>query len=474
MSIQSKPPVKSAKPWGGRFKESTSQEVEAYTESISFDTKMYRQDIAGSKAHARMLGKQGIISIDEADALIKGLDLVLAEIETGKLVWKQELEDVHMNVETRLTEIVGDVGKKLHTGRSRNDQCCLDFRLYTSDALREWVSLAKNLVAAFVKRAEENTEALLPGCTHMQPAQPVSLAHHLLAYAWMFKRDVERVEDCEKRARISPLGAAALAGTTYNLDPQSVADELEMYGIFKNSMDVVADRDYVLEALFCGSVIMTHLSRICEEIIWWANPQFAFVMLSDAHSTGSSIMPQKKNPDVAEIMRGKSGRSYGNLMNLLTTLKGLPLTYNRDLQEDKVPFMDTDKTVQTSLSLMADMLLGIRFRTDRMEKALKAGFLNATEFADYLVTKDIPFREAHHITGRAVALAEERNIGLEDLSLDDFNALCQDFNVTVEDEVYTILDYHTAVSRRNISGGTGPDAVKAQLNELNLWLQSSL
>ena len=255
-----------------------------------------------------------------------------------------------------------------------------------------------------------------------------------------------------------------------------------MYGTFKNSMDAVADRDYVLEALFCGSVVMTHLSRICEEIIWWANPQFAFVTLSDAHSTGSSIMPQKKNPDVAEIMRGKSGRSYGNLMNLLTTLKGLPLTYNRDLQEDKIPFMDTDKTVQSSLSLMADMLVGIKFRADRMEKALKSGFLNATEFADYLVTKGIPFREAHHITGKAVALAEEKNVGLEDLSLNDFNALCDDHcnassgdsgalsRLLVDKEIYIVLDYHTAVNRRNISGGTGPSAVKAQLVELNTWL----
>ncbi len=457
------------KPWGGRFKESTSKEVEAYTESISFDTKMYRQDIAGSKAHARMLGMQNIISQEEAQILIKGLDEVLAEIEAGTLVWKQELEDVHMNIETRLTEIVGDVGKKLHTGRSRNDQCCLDFRLYASDALREWANLCKNLIHVLVQRAEENKDVLLPGCTHMQPAQPVSLAHHLLAYAWMFKRDVARIEEAEQRARISPLGAAALAGTTYPLTPQTVADDLDMYGVFKNSMDTVADRDYVLEGLFIGSVIMMHLSRLCEEIIWWANPQFSFVTLSDAHSTGSSIMPQKKNPDVAEIMRGKTGRSYGNLINLLTTLKGLPLTYNRDLQEDKVPFMDTDETIQPSLSLMADMLLGIKFRGDKMEKALKAGFLNATELADYLVTKGIPFRTAHHITGRAVALAEEKNVGLEDLHLSEFNALCQNATL-VDDEVYHILDYHTAVKRRNVSGGTGPNPVQAQIDELKAWL----
>ena len=460
-----------AKPWGGRFKESTSKEVEAYTESISFDTKMYKQDIMGSKAHAKMLAEQGIITQEEATILCKGLDSVLAEIENGSLVWKQELEDVHMNIETRLTELVGEVGKKLHTGRSRNDQCCLDLRLFTSDALREWGRLAKELIAAFVHKAEENQGVLLPGCTHMQPAQPVSLAHHLLAYAWMFKRDIERIEQAEKRARISPLGAAALAGTTYNLNPQSVANTLEMYGVFKNSMDTVADRDYVLEAMFTGSVIMMHLSRFCEELIWWANPQFGFVQLSDAHSTGSSIMPQKKNPDVAEIMRGKTGRAYGNLMNLLTTLKGLPLTYNRDLQEDKIPFMDTDKTVQSSLSIMADMLMGIRFRVERMEKALKAGFLNATEFADYITTKGIPFRESHHITGRAVAMAEERGVGLEDLTLNDFNMLCKDYSIEITDEVYVYLDYYTAVKRRNVSGGTGPISVKNQLDELKNWLE---
>ncbi len=457
------------KPWGGRFSQSTSKAVEAYTESISFDTKMYKQDIMGSKAHAKMLGEQNIITKEEATQLINGLDQVLEEIEANKLVWKQELEDVHMNIETRLTEIVGDVGKKLHTGRSRNDQCCLDFRLYISDALNTWADLTKNLIAVLVQRAEENINVLLPGCTHLQPAQPVSLAHHLLAYAQMFWRDVVRIEATEKKAKISPLGAAALAGTTYDLNPKAIAEELNMYGIFKNSMDAVSDRDYVLEALFNGSVMMMHLSRFCEEIIIWANPQFSFVTLADAHSTGSSIMPQKKNPDVAEIMRGKTGRTYGNLMNLLTTLKGLPLTYNRDLQEDKIPFMDTDTTIQSSVPLMADMLLNITFRADKMEKALKNGFLNATEFADYLVTKGIPFREAHHITGRAVALAENKNVGLEDLSLEEFNQLCEGQTI-VDNEVYEILDYHTAVKRRNVSGGTGPNSVQAQLKEIKEWL----
>jgi len=456
----------SEKPWGGRFKERTSLAVEAYTESISFDSVLYAQDIAGSKAHARMLGEQGIITREEAETLRAGLDTVKAEIESGEFPWRQDLEDVHMNIETRLTQIVGDVGKKLHTGRSRNDQVCLDFRLYVSDQLREWIRLSRALVRMFVKRAEENQDVLLPGCTHMQPAQPVSLAHHLLAYAWMLKRDADRMADCEKRVRVSPLGAAALAGTTYPLNPAMVAEELEMYGIFDNSMDAVADRDFALEALFCGAACMGHLSRFCEEIIWWANPLFGYITLSDKHSTGSSIMPQKKNPDVAEIMRGKTGRAYGNLLNLMTIMKGIPLTYNRDLQEDKISFIDTDKTVRHSLSLMADMLEGITFRPDRMRKALASGFLNATELADYLVTKGMPFREAHHVSGRSVALAEEKGCGLEDLSLDELQAL----SPLIEEDVFVALDYDTAVARRNVPGGTGPQSVARQLENIKRWL----
>ena len=460
----------SDKPWGGRFKERTSGAVENYTESISFDAELYAQDIAGSKAHAAMLGRQGVISSAEAEQLVSGLDQVRAEIEAGTFPWRQELEDVHMNIETRLTEIVGEVGKKLHTGRSRNDQVCLDFRLFVSDSLRRWMLLARRLCGVYLKQARANADVLLPGCTHMQPAQPVSLAHHLLAYAWMFRRDVERMADCEKRTRISPLGAAALAGTTYPLDPSFVAEQVGMYGIFSNSMDAVADRDFALEALFCGSVTMAHLSRFCEELIWWANPQFGFVTLSDAHSTGSSIMPQKKNPDVAEIMRGKTGRAYGNLINLLTTLKGIPLTYNRDLQEDKIPFLDTDRTVRDSLALMADMLQATAFNPARMRRALGAGFLNATELADYLATRGMPFREAHHVTGRAVALAEEKGTGLEALSLDELRSL----SPLIEEDVYAVLDYDTAVRRRNTPGGTGPEPVSFQMEALDAWLSTPL
>ncbi|MBP3730013.1 MAG: argininosuccinate lyase [Mailhella sp.] len=457
----------SDKPWGGRFKESTSLAVEAYTESISFDSELYAQDIAGSKAHARMLGRQGIITPEEAQQLVNGLEQVREEIENGSFPWKRELEDVHMNIESRLTQIVGEVGKKLHTGRSRNDQVCLDFRLYISDQMREWMRLARELAAVLAKKAGENRTVLLPGCTHMQPAQPVSLAQHLLAYAWMIRRDVERMADCERRVRVSPLGAAALAGTTYPLDPAAVAENLGMYGVFDNSMDAVADRDFALEALFCGSVCMGHLSRFCEELIWWSNPMFGFVTMSDRHSTGSSIMPQKKNPDVAEIMRGKTGRAYGNLFSLMTIVKGLPLTYNRDLQEDKQPFIDTDKTVRHSLALMAEMLDGLTFHPDRMKAALSRGFLNATELADYLVTKGMPFREAHRVSGRSVALAESRGVGLEDLPLADFQEICP----MIGKDVYAALDYETAVARRNAHGGTGPASVEAQLARLNDWLQ---
>ena len=452
--------------WGGRFKERTATDVEAYTQSISYDAALYAQDIRGSQAHARMLARQGVLTAEEAEQLVAGLDRIRADIEAGQFVWKPELEDVHMNIESRLTELVGDVGKKLHTGRSRNDQVALDFRLFVSDRLRVWRKLVVALVRVFLKRAREHQATLLPGCTHMQPAQPVSLAQHLLAYAWIFTRDAGRLADCERRARISPLGAAALAGTTYPLDPASVAEELGMYGTFDNSMDAVSDRDFVIESLFCASTIMMHLSRFCEEIIYWANPAFGFVRLPDAYSTGSSIMPQKKNPDVAELMRGKVGRVYGDLTAMLTILKGLPLTYNRDLQEDKEPFLDADTTVTASLSLMAGQLDALTFDAQRMHHALGLGFLNATELADYLVGKGIPFREAHHITGKAVALAEERGVRLEELPLADLDTLCD----RIGQDVYAVLDYDAAVARRNAPGGTGPASVAAQMEKLERWL----
>lgn len=452
--------------WGGRFHEKTASPVEQYTQSISYDKKMYAQDIAGSKAHASMLGRQGILTSEEVLLLLNGLDSIQKEIETDTFPWKIELEDVHMNIESRLTDLIGTVGEKLHTGRSRNDQVALDFRLFVSDNISLWKRQLLELIGIFVAKAEEYKDTILPGFTHLQPAQPVSLAQHLLAYAWMFKRDVQRVYECNQRVRISPLGAAALSGTTYNIDPFFIANELHMYGVFDNSMDAVSDRDFVIEALFCASVIMMHLSRFCEELIIWSNPAFGFVQLPDAYATGSSIMPQKKNPDVAEIMRGKVGRVYGALYNMLTILKALPLTYNRDLQEDKEPFFDTNTTIQSSLSIMADMLAAITFNKNKMASALSDGYLNATELADYLVTKGLSFREAHHTTGSIVALAEQQKIPLEELSLQDFQSICD----KIESDVFHVLDYHVSIERRKSTGGTGYHSIEKQIEKLKSWL----
>ncbi len=462
--------------WGGRFSEKVSDLVEKYTESVSFDKNLAKVDILGSKAHAKMLAECNILTKDEADTIRNGLDTIYKEIENNTFTWKIELEDVHMNIETRLIEIIGEVGKKLHTARSRNDQVCLDVRLYISEALFSWSKQIADLINIFIKQAETHKDTLLAGCTHFQPAQPVSLAHHLLAYAFMLKRDYERICDAQKRIRICPLGAAALAGTTYPIKPEIVAQELGMYGTFSNSMEAVGDRDFVLEALFTASSVAMHLSRFCEELIIWSNPQFGFVRLSDKHTTGSSIMPQKKNPDVAEIMRGKTGRIYGNLFNLCTQLKGIPLAYNRDLQEDKEPFFDTDLNISLSLAVMAEMLEEAQFNKENMAKSLVEGFLNATELADYLVSLGIPFREAHHITGKCVALAENKKIKLEDLTLEDFNAnIPTEYaqkNIQVDNKVYIVLDYKETVERRNQAGGTGPKSVEVQINTLKDWLKS--
>ena len=458
---------KEKKLWGGRFTGDTAPLVERYTCSVGFDSRLCAQDIDGSKAHAAMLAEQGIITPSDCEAIHNGLEQIRAEIEAGAFVWRQDLEDVHMNIEHRLTELVGTPGQKLHTGRSRNDQVALDFRLFVAACLQEWADSLRALVGVLVQRAGEHQDTLLPGCTHFQPAQPVSLAQHLLAYAQMFRRDHERISDALKRVRVSPLGAAALAGTTHPLDPGQVASTLGLGGTFANSMDAVSDRDFVLESVFCGSLVMMHLSRLCEEVIIWANPQFGFVRLPDAYSTGSSIMPQKKNPDVAELMRGKTGRVYGDLMALLTLMKGLPLAYNRDMQEDKEPFLDAHDTVAPSLAIMAGMLSELGFNRERMARALKAGFLNATELADYLAAKGVPFRQAHHITGAAVAFAEERGVGLEDMSLEELRR----FSPDIDQDVFAVLDYENAVARRHVPGGTGPQSVAAQTGSLESWLR---
>lgn len=452
--------------WGGRFAEGPAAETAAYTESQQYDRAMYAEDIAASQAHARMLGDQGILSREDADRIVRGLDQVRKEIESGQFQWRRDLEDVHMNIEARLTEIIGNAGKKLHTGRSRNDQVGLSWRMYTAHACENWRTLLANLCGALCAIAREHQHDLMPGFTHLQPAQPIVLAQHLLAYAGMFRRDWERTGDALRRIRISPLGAAALAGSTYNLNPAQTAAEAGFPRIYANSMDAVSDRDFVLEALFAASVVAMHLSRLCEEIILWSTPAFGFIKLPDGYSTGSSIMPQKKNPDVAELMRGKTGRVYGNLLAMLTTMKGLPLAYNRDMQEDKEGFLDTDAAVSQSLSIMAHMLPEIIFQQDKMSDACKKGFLNATELADYLAAKGVPFREAHHITGHAVALAERKEQGLEELSLEELRAI----DPRIGEDVYAVLDYQACVRRRETPGGTGPESVKRQLADFEAWL----
>lgn len=455
--------------WGGRFQNGPENSVAQYTDSQHYDRAMYEQDILASVAHARMLEKQAIITKDEADAIVEGLHAIQEEIRLGKFVWKQELEDLHMNIEARLVELVGKAGKKLHTGRSRNDQVGLTFRLFVNDCCQKWQRNCVRLITSLYRCASSNMNTILPGFTHLQPAQPVSLAHHLLAYAGMFKRDYDRLNDAVQRIKISPLGAAALAGSTFPLDPEYVCDIVGFNGIYANSMDAVSDRDFVIESLFCASAIMMHLSRLCEEIIIWANPAFGFVKLPDSYSTGSSIMPQKKNPDVAELMRGKCGRVYGDLFSMLTTMKGLPLAYNRDLQEDKECFLDADKTVSDSLAIMAEMLPELGFQKEKMLSACKSGFLNATEMADYLARKNIPFRDAHHITGQIVAYAEKQGRGLEDLDLKELKS----FSEAIERDVFESLDYKNAVTRRETPGGTGPVSVERQLSDLKDWLDSN-
>jgi len=453
--------------WSGRFHEEVSQLVGEYTDSLDCDRLFARHDVQGSIAHVRMLARQGVLSAEEAEQIQSGLASILEEIEQGSFPWRRDMEDVHLNIEHRLTELLGPVGQKLHTGRSRNDQVALDFRLYVSERLQSWENGLLELIKALLRRAEEHVATIMPGFTHLQPAQPVSLAHHLLAYCQMFRRDVERIADCQKRTRVSPLGAAALGGTTYPLDPRLVAEELGFGDVFRNSLDAVSDRDFALEAVFVSGLIMTHLSRLCEELVLWANPGFHFVRLPDRFATGSSIMPQKKNPDVAELMRGKTGRTYGALMSLFTLLKGLPLAYNRDLQEDKPPFVEADQTVDPSLHIMARMMEAMRFDPDRMRQATRSGYLNATEFADYLVGKGIPFRQAHHITGQAVAFAEKQGgKGLEDLGLEELRG----FSPLVEEDVYEVLDYAEAVAKRMTLGGTGYEAVRSQIDELSAWL----
>ncbi|WP_457755263.1 argininosuccinate lyase [Thermovibrio ammonificans] len=448
--------------WGGRFKESTNELVEQFTESVSYDKRLAPFDIAGSVAHVRMLAKQGILSKEEADRIVEGLHKVLEEVESGKFEWKTELEDVHMNVEKRLTELVGPVGGKLHTGRSRNDQVATDVRLYVRHEIEEVLKLLKELRRAFLKQAEEHIDVVMPGYTHLQIAQPVLYSHHMLAYYHMFKRDEERFRDTLKRVNVSPLGSAALAGTSYPLDREFTAELLGFEGVTRNSMDAVSDRDFVAETIFNCAMVMMHLSRLSEELILWSTEEFSFIELPDAFCTGSSIMPQKKNPDVSELTRGKTGRVYGDLMAILTILKGLPLTYNRDLQEDKEPLFDALDTVKMALKVNALVVAGMKPKAERMREQARKGFSLATDLADYLAKKGMPFREAHRVVGELVAYCLDTGKELDQLTLEEFKRFSDLFG----EDVLSLMSVEGSVNSRNVIGGTAREQVLKEIERI--------
>jgi argininosuccinate lyase len=445
--------------WSGRFGESTSALVAAFSESVSFDQRLYRQDIAGSQAHARMLAKIGVLTAADADKIVTGLDAIRAEIEAGAFEWKTELEDVHMNIEARLTERIGDAGKRLHTGRSRNDQVATDIRLYVRDAIDEIDAVIGRVGDALLDLAEREADAVMPGFTHLQIAQPVTFGHHMLAWREQMLRDRTRLADCRRRLNLLPLGSAALAGTGYPLDRHFVAEQLGFDGVTENSLDAVSDRDFAIEFCAAAALIMVHLSRWSEELILWTTPMFGFVSLPDRFCTGSSIMPQKKNPDMPELVRGKTGRVVGDLNALLVLMKGQPLAYNRDNQEDKQPLFDAVDTVSICLQVYAEMLPHLRVNRDACRAAAAKGFSTATDLADYLVGKGLPFRDAHHAVGAAVGHAAKKGCDLSDLTLDELRS----FSTLVEKDVYDHITLDASVAARKTYGGTAPEQVRAAI-----------
>ena len=445
-----------AKLWGGRFQKNTDKKVDDFNSSIRFDSRMYKQDIKGSIAHAKMLGKQGIIPAEDSEKIVNGLRDILEDIEQGKVEFEIDAEDIHMNVEKILTERIGEAGKRLHTGRSRNDQVALDIRMYLMDEIDEISAMLMHAEEVILGLAEEHTKTVMPGYTHLQKAQPITFAHHLCAYSAMFKRDLERLGDCKKRTNTMPLGSGALAATTYPLDREYVASELGFDRVTLNSLDGVSDRDFVIELASCLSMIMMQLSRFSEELILWSSHEFSFVEMDDAFSTGSSIMPQKKNPDVAELIRGKTGRVYGHLMGLLTTMKGLPLAYNKDMQEDKEPIFDAIDTVKLCLPVFCDMIATMKVNKGKMLSGAKGGFTNATDAADYLVKKGMPFREAHSVIGRMVFYAIDKNKALDELTM----AELKEFSDIIEEDFYEAISMETCVNDRKIIGGPAEESVK--------------
>ncbi|VAW35052.1 Argininosuccinate lyase [hydrothermal vent metagenome] len=456
-----------AKLWGGRFQEQTAASVEAFTASVQYDNRLYRHDIAGSKAHAEMLAHQGLITAEEGKLIQQGLDEIEREIERGDFIFKPELEDIHMNIEKALVEKIGPAGERLHTARSRNDQVALDIRLYLREVSLNFNDLLKNLQLALVTLARKYQHTIMPGYTHMQRAQPILTAHHLLAYFEMFGRDRERLSDGLKRINIMPLGSAALAGTGLPIDREFVAAELGFPKVSANSMDSVADRDFVVEFLAAAALIQLHLSRLSEELVIWATEEFSFIRLADSFCTGSSIMPQKKNPDIPELIRGKSGRVTGNLMAILTLIKGLPMTYNRDLQEDKEPLFDTIDTVGPSISIMTELLAHLEFNEERLTQATIGGYMTATDLADYLVRKNIPFRQAHSIVGRTVAYGLEKGLELDEMKLEELRR----FSELIDDDVFAVLSAAGSVNSRTSIGGTAGASVAAALDKALQELQ---
>jgi argininosuccinate lyase len=450
------------KPWKGRFSESTDKLVEEYSESVSYDRRLYRVDIEGSKAHASMLAQVGVLTAQERDDILAGLNAILADIESGNFTWSGALEDVHMNIEARLTQRIGDTGKKLHTGRSRNDQVATDIRLYLRHGIDELHAALRALVISLLDLAEREYRTIMPGFTHLQVAQPVTFGHHMMAWVEMLMRDMGRLSDCRERMNLMPLGAAALAGTTFPIDRDYTAKLLGFDAPTANSLDSVSDRDFAMEFMSAASLVMVHLSRMSEELVIWSSSQFAFIEISDAYCTGSSIMPQKKNPDVAELTRGKSGRVVGNLVALLMIMKGQPLAYNRDNQEDKEPLFDSLDTTLAAVRVFAGMIPQLTVNAEAMYRAAKKGFSTATDLADYLVRKGVPFRDAHEVVGKAVRHAEGKSCDLSDLSLDELKS----FSAVIDDDVYDVLTLEGSVNARDHVGGTAPEQVLRAIGKL--------